>query len=121
MGVGSVKSRGAAAACCSGGAKGELHRLAEKAHLVSVLATFCSMFQHANIPTPRWLGFFVTRPESHSAHHERGVHGRNYGDIPIFDMIFGTFHNPRTFDGEVGFYEGGSKRVGDMLLGRLVA
>lgn len=94
---------------------------AEAAIVVALLATFCSMFQHANIRTPRWLGYIVTRPESHSAHHERGVHGRNYGDIPLFDMIFGTFHNPREFTGEVGFYEGGSKRLKDMLLGRSIA
>ena len=87
---------------------------------IALAATFCGMFQHSNLRTPRWLGYFVTRPESHSAHHERGIHGRNYGDIPLFDIIFGTFHNPETFDGEVGFYDGASARVGDMLLFRRV-
>ena len=71
--------------------------------------------------TPRWLGFLVTRPESHSLHHERNVHARNYGDIPLFDMLFGTFENPPAFDGEVGFYDGGSKRLGAMLAGRPIA
>lgn len=94
---------------------------AEAAIFVNVAATFCSMFQHANIRTPRWLGYIVTRPESHSLHHERGVHARNYGDISIFDMIFGTFANPREFSGEVGFHEGGSKKLGAMLLGRVIA
>jgi sterol desaturase/sphingolipid hydroxylase (fatty acid hydroxylase superfamily) len=94
---------------------------AEAAIPVNVLATFCSLFQHANINTPRWLGYIVQRPESHSAHHERGVHARNYGDLPLFDMIFGTFHNPTRFEGEVGFFEGGSKRMGDMLIGRQIA
>lgn len=88
---------------------------------VNVMATFCSMFQHANIRTPRWLGYFVTRPESHSAHHERGVHARNYGDIPLFDMVFGTFHNPPEFTGQVGFAEGDSRRLGEMLIGRRIA
>jgi sterol desaturase/sphingolipid hydroxylase (fatty acid hydroxylase superfamily) len=94
---------------------------AEAAIAVNVAATFCSMFQHANVRTPRWLGYLITRPESHSLHHERDVHARNYGDIPLFDMIFGTFENPRSFDGKVGFYEGGSKRIGAMLAGRLIA
>lgn len=94
---------------------------AEAAIIVNLLATFCSMFQHANIRTPRWLGYFITRPESHSAHHERGVHARNYGDVPWFDMVFGTFHNPKEFTGEVGFYEGGSQKVGAMLAGRQIA
>lgn len=94
---------------------------AEAAIIVALAATFCSLFQHANIKTPRWLGFIVTRPESHSLHHERGVHGRNYGDIPLFDMLFGTFENPKDFSGKVGFYDGGSKRLGAMLAGRLIA
>jgi sterol desaturase/sphingolipid hydroxylase (fatty acid hydroxylase superfamily) len=94
---------------------------AEAAIVINLLATFCSMFQHANIRTPRWLGYFVQRPESHSAHHERGVHARNYGDLPIFDIIFGTFHNPAEFTGKVGFHEGGSKKMLPMLLGREIA
>jgi sterol desaturase/sphingolipid hydroxylase (fatty acid hydroxylase superfamily) len=94
---------------------------AEAAIAINVFATFCSMFQHANIRTPRWLGYVITRPESHSLHHERGVHGRNYGDVPWFDMLFGTYENPPTFDGEVGFYDGGSRRLGAMLIGRRIA
>ena len=93
----------------------------EAAIAVNVLATFCGMFQHANIRTPHWLGYIVQRPESHSLHHERGVHARNYADLPLFDMLFGTFENPRKFEGEVGFYEGGSRRVGAMLIGRQIA
>ncbi len=94
---------------------------AEAAIVVNVLATFCGMFQHANISTPRWLGYLITRPESHSAHHERGIHARNYGDIPLWDMLFGTVHNPPVFDGQVGFHEGGSKRLGAMLAGKVIA
>ena len=40
---------------------------------------------------------------------------------PIFDMLFGTFENPREFEGEVGFHEGGSKQVGAMLVGKVIA
>ena len=93
----------------------------EAAIFINLASTFCAMFQHANIRTPRWLGYIVTRPESHSLHHERGVHARNYGDVPWFDMIFGTFENPREFKGEVGFYEGGSRRLREMLVGRAIA
>ena len=67
------------------------------------------------------LDYFIQRPESHSYHHERGVHARNYGDLPVFDMIFGTFHNPREFVGEVGFFEGSSRKVGPMLIGKVIA
>ena len=64
----------------------------EAAIPISVMAAFCSMFQHANLRTPRWLGYLITRPESHAMHHARGVHQGNYGDVPWFDMLFGTFH-----------------------------
>jgi sterol desaturase/sphingolipid hydroxylase (fatty acid hydroxylase superfamily) len=94
---------------------------AEAAIAINLVATFMGLFQHANIKTPHWLGYLIQRPESHSAHHERGVHARNYGDLPLFDIIFGTFHNPREFDGQVGFFEGGSRKVGPMLVGKVIA
>lgn len=88
---------------------------------VSTIAALLSMFQHWNIKTPRWLGFIVQRPESHCLHHERGVHARNFGDLPLWDMMFGTFANPRSFEGEAGFGEGASRRIGAMLLMRDVS
>ena len=94
---------------------------AEAAILINFAATFMGLFQHANIRTPRWLGYLIQRPESHSCHHERGIHARNYGDLPLFDMIFGTFHNPKDFTGQVGFYEGGSSKVGAMLAGKVIS
>jgi hypothetical protein len=36
-------------------------------------------------------------------------------------MLFGTFHNPKEFSGEVGFFDGGSKKIGPMLIGRPIA
>lgn len=79
---------------------------------------FCAVFQHANIRTPHWLGYLVQRPESHAIHHGRGIHGRNYADLPILDLLFGTFHNPTDAEVEgleVGFDPGGSRRLGDLL------
>jgi sterol desaturase/sphingolipid hydroxylase (fatty acid hydroxylase superfamily) len=83
--------------------------------LVLLGTTFLSIFQHANIRTPRLLGYIVQRPESHSRHHERGVHAGNYSDLPLFDMLFGTFHNPPRFSRESGFFDGASARIADML------
>ena len=94
---------------------------AEAAIVINVIATFYGMFQHLNVRTPHWLGYIIQRPESHSGHHERGIHARNYSDLPLWDMIFGTFHNPKEFTGQCGFYDGGSKRVGALLRGRLIA
>ncbi len=93
----------------------------EAALVVNVLATFLGMFQHANIRTPRWFGYIVQRPESHSLHHRRGHHANNYGDLPLYDMMFGTFANPKDFEAEVGFHDGGSRRLGPMLIGRTIA
>lgn len=77
---------------------------------------FLPIFQHANINTPRWLGYIIQRPESHSVHHQKGVHAYNYSDLPIFDILFGTFKNPKNFSKEVGFYDGASHKLKDILL-----
>ena len=87
----------------------------EATTVVLLATTFFSVFQHSNIRTPRWLGYIVQRPESHSRHHARGVHAGNYSDLPLFDMLFGTFHNPRDVAVETGFYDGASSRIADML------
>jgi sterol desaturase/sphingolipid hydroxylase (fatty acid hydroxylase superfamily) len=89
--------------------------------LVVYATTFLAVFTHANIRTPRWLGYLIQRPESHSFHHERGVHARNYADLPVFDLLFGTFHNPRHFAAATGFFDGASGRVAEMLIGRDVS
>jgi sterol desaturase/sphingolipid hydroxylase (fatty acid hydroxylase superfamily) len=85
---------------------------------VLLLTTFLGMFQHANIRTPRWLGYIIQRPESHAVHHEKGVHAYNYSDLPIYDILFGTFRNPMDFAKETGFYMGASDKVKSMLLFR---
>jgi sterol desaturase/sphingolipid hydroxylase (fatty acid hydroxylase superfamily) len=77
---------------------------------------FLGIFQHTNIKTPRWLGYIVQRPESHTIHHGKGLHKYNYSDLPIFDIIFGTFNNPQGYEMETGYYDGASARILDMLL-----
>lgn len=89
--------------------------------LGSLFFTFNAMFQHANIKTPQWLGYVIQRPESHGIHHQRGVHAYNYSDLPLWDMVFGTFRNPESFEGEVGFELGASKKIPALLLGRDVS
>ncbi|HXS03818.1 MAG TPA: hypothetical protein VN731_05035, partial [Rhodanobacter sp.] len=66
-------------------------------------------------------GYIVQRPESHSWHHARGRHRNNYADVPLFDILFGTFDNPHDFAPVTGFYDGASSRIGDMLLFREVS
>ena len=84
-------------------------------------ATFFGLFQHANLKTPQWLGWLIGRPEMHALHHERGVHRFNYGDIPLWDMAFGTWRNPKTWSGQAGFHDGASARLGELLIGRDVS
>jgi sterol desaturase/sphingolipid hydroxylase (fatty acid hydroxylase superfamily) len=90
---------------------------AEAALIANLAATFCSFFQHANVRTPAWVGYVIQRPESHSVHHQRGVHAYNYADLPLWDMVFGTFKNPAVFEGQNGFYDGASARIPEMLIG----
>lgn len=85
---------------------------------VLLTVTFLGVFQHANIKTPRWLGYIIQRPESHTMHHAKGIHRYNYSDLPLFDILFGTFYNPEGFEHETGFYHGASARIPEMLLGK---
>jgi sterol desaturase/sphingolipid hydroxylase (fatty acid hydroxylase superfamily) len=88
------------------------------AGIVGYVSAFYGMFQHWNVRTPRWIGYIIQRPESHGLHHELGVHGRNYSDFPLWDILMGTFVNPDTFHGEVGFAGDAPNRIGEMLLFR---
>lgn len=86
--------------------------------LTLLTTNFFSIFQHANIRTPQWLGYIIQRPESHTYHHAKGIHKYNYSDLPLFDILFGTFRNPKTFEHETGFYHGASDRMIEMLQGK---
>ena len=87
----------------------------EAATLFILITTFLGIFQHSNIKTPAWIGYIVQRPEAHTVHHAKGVHAYNYSDLPIFDIIFGTFNNPKGYEHETGFYKGASSRILEML------
>jgi sterol desaturase/sphingolipid hydroxylase (fatty acid hydroxylase superfamily) len=87
----------------------------QAATIIILTLTFLGIFQHANIRTPRWLGYIIQRPESHSLHHGKGIHKYNYSDLPIIDMVFGTFKNPKSFQNETGYYLGASNKIIDML------
>jgi sterol desaturase/sphingolipid hydroxylase (fatty acid hydroxylase superfamily) len=88
------------------------------ASLTGVVAALHGIFQHWNVHTPRWLGYLIQRPEAHCLHHERGVHARNYADFPLWDIAFGSFHNPKDFDGACGFDAPADRRIGAMLAWR---
>lgn len=85
------------------------------------MSMFMAIFSHTNIKTPQWLGYIIQRPESHAIHHGTGIHRYNYAELPIFDILFGTFRNPKNFNQEAGFYTGASARIADMLMFRDVS
>lgn len=90
--------------------------------IATLFLTFNAMFQHANLSTPHWLGYLIQRPESHHIHHGKGIHRNNYSDLPLWDIVFGTFNNPQSVKGiECGFYKGASSRIIDMLFSRDVS
>ena len=90
----------------------------EQAGVLGAISLFAAILQHANINTPTWLAIFMQRPEAHAVHHARGVHAFNYSDFPLWDVLFGTFKNPKAYEAPAGFYLGSSYRVLDMLMGR---
>lgn len=72
--------------------------------IAGVLGIWIGFYQHWNIDTPRWTNWIVQRPEAHVLHHEFDVHARNFGDMPLWDMLFGTYANPsRSDDVRTGF------------------
>ena len=83
---------------------------------ISLLAAaIYNIFIHADLKTPYWLGYVIQRPEMHRVHHKHMSHQQNYG-LAFFDIIFGTFENPKEYVSEVGFDVSREKKVYDMLL-----
>ncbi len=72
-------------------------------------------FYHTNVKTPRWVGYVFQRPEMHRIHHQYGRHKNNYGDITWWDMLFGTYENPRHWVHTCGFDGDKEQRLLHML------
>lgn len=81
----------------------------------TALTALGEFFYHTNIRTPQWVGWFFQRPEMHRIHHEYGKHRNNYGDIVWWDMIFGTYENPKEFKSTCGFDPAKEERLLSML------
>lgn len=104
--------------CCSTGVLGVTP---QAAMYTNILILFLQLIQHANIRTPEWLGYFIVRPENHMLHHARNVHRSNYSDLPLIDMIFGSFEMQRGEPGEVGFWDGASLEIKSYIICKDVA
>jgi sterol desaturase/sphingolipid hydroxylase (fatty acid hydroxylase superfamily) len=91
------------------------------AAIAVTLTGLAEFVYHWNIATPHWLGYIIQRPESHCVHHEEGLHHFNYADLPIWDILFGTFRNPRDWNARCGFGPIAETRWRDLLMGRDVS
>jgi sterol desaturase/sphingolipid hydroxylase (fatty acid hydroxylase superfamily) len=88
----------------------------EAAGITVLITGVAELFYHWNVSTPYWIGFLFQRPESHCVHHEQGHHQQNFSDLPLWDMLFGTFNNPRSWTANCGFSEDRETQLGAMLL-----
>lgn len=83
-----------------------------------LICGLAELFYHWNVKTPHWLGYIVQRPESHCVHHQESLHWYNFSDIPLWDMMFGTFYNPQNWELRCGLGAENEKRLVEMLIGR---
>lgn len=88
---------------------------AEAGAIYTLCTALGEFFYHTNVKTPQWIGYIFQRPEMHRIHHEYEKHTHNYGDIVWWDMLFGTYQNPKEFQSTCGFDEEKELRLGDML------
>ncbi len=78
-----------------------------------------SSFYHTSVRARRdGIGYIFQRPEQHRVHHQHGRHLNNYGDLPLWDLLFGTFENPRKFTATCGFDAEKEEMLGAMLMFR---
>lgn len=91
---------------------------AEAGAVYTLCTALGEFFYHTNIKTPRWVGFVFQRPEMHRIHHQHDRHKNNYGDITWWDMLFGTYENPREWTHSCGFDAAREERLWDMLCWR---
>lgn len=84
--------------------------------LYTFMTAVAEFFYHWNIRTPRQLGYLFQRPESHRIHHEYRRHTKNFADLPVWDLLFGTFQNGRqASQTRCGYDDWREDRFEDML------
>lgn len=82
---------------------------------LSLVYFVINAWTHMNVSTPRWLGYIIFRPEQHALHHTGEE--CNFGIIPLWDLLFGTFKNPKNFPHSVGFDPSQGKGFRAILFG----
>ncbi|MFO7603801.1 MAG: sterol desaturase family protein [Gammaproteobacteria bacterium] len=88
----------------------------EAAAWYTVITGIAGFLIHANIRLPRQVGYVFQTPEMHRLHHQSSHHANNYSDIVWWDMLFGTYANPRESIDHCGFDEASESKVLAMLM-----
>ena len=73
-------------------------------------------FYHSNLKSPKWLKHIIQTPELHSIHHQLDVHQHNFGDLPIWDKLFGTYKDTNVFADKCGFPNNNEKKIWQILM-----
>jgi sterol desaturase/sphingolipid hydroxylase (fatty acid hydroxylase superfamily) len=81
----------------------------------TLLTALAEFFYHWNVHTPHWLGRLIQRPESHRVHHKYRHHTQNFADLPLWDMLFGTYENPHQAPSRCGYEDWREDRFEDHL------
>ena len=112
-------SRGIGAAIARDLAKDGMLAAVHYGKRAGAIYTLCTavgeFFYHTSVRAPRWIGYVFQRPEMHRIHHRYGRHKTNYGDIVWWDMLFGTYENPREWRHTCGFDEAREQQLLRML------
>ncbi|PCK06900.1 MAG: desaturase [Alteromonadaceae bacterium] len=91
----------------------------EGAGWYTVFTGIAGFLIHANIRLPRWVGFVFQTPEMHRLHHKSDHHAHNYSDIVIWDVLFGTYQNPKQDIKQCGFKHQTETHWLRMLVGKI--
>lgn len=91
---------------------------ADDGAVYTLITGLAGLLIHANIKLPRQVGYVFQTPEMHRLHHKHGHHNQNFSDITWWDMLFGTYGNPKNEVGHCGFTEDLEERILPLLLGR---
>jgi sterol desaturase/sphingolipid hydroxylase (fatty acid hydroxylase superfamily) len=81
----------------------------------AVFAAIAEFTYHSNFKSPHWMKYFIQTPELHSVHHQLDVHAGNYGDLPIWDRLFGTYRDADAFAAQCGFPRNNERHLSRML------
>jgi sterol desaturase/sphingolipid hydroxylase (fatty acid hydroxylase superfamily) len=88
----------------------------EAASITVLITGLAELFYHWNVKTPLLDRLPPQRPESHCVHHHR----QKFADLPFWDILFGTFHNPKKWENVCGFEDDRERGLGPMLVGKNV-